>query len=136
MSEEKIEHILKQGIYGTPETKPEERKLFLSTLRERVYIALTMSQVKEKDVYPEVEQQMKGILSLDQVHMYLNGHLDYSYLSKYIQLATKYNCPFTMVQNNTHHSPMGLVLADEEAVERDSIYIEDALFKQDIASVT
>lgn len=48
MSDEQIDLYLQQGIYGTPETKPEERNKFLGTLRERIELALTNGQVRQK----------------------------------------------------------------------------------------
>ncbi|MEM5596765.1 DUF1694 domain-containing protein [Niallia circulans] len=42
-----LDEYMQKGMYGAKETKPEERRKFLSTLRERVVIALKQSQVME-----------------------------------------------------------------------------------------
>ena len=54
-----VDEYLQQGIYGIKEIKPEERKKYLGTLRERVIAVLYQSQVLEKEVYPEIAQLIK-----------------------------------------------------------------------------
>ncbi|WP_316252510.1 DUF1694 domain-containing protein [Bacillus aquiflavi] len=43
-----VDDYLQKGIYGQKEIKPDERRKFLGTLRERVIVALKQSQVREK----------------------------------------------------------------------------------------
>ncbi|TMW73798.1 YueI family protein [Alteribacter natronophilus] len=128
MSEEKLKEVLKQGMYGTPEIRPEERRLFLSTLRERVHLALTVQQVREKGMYREAEQLMKK----SGLKMYINGALNYPAYSNYVQAAGKSGVPFTVV-NDGKDSPVGLVLASDTAVEKDEIFIEDELYSRDMS---
>ena len=106
-----MDDYLKQGIYGPKETNPDERRKFLGTIRERIEVALTQSQVMEKVIYPEVEQKMKNY---SETHLFLNGHLDYSYLSKYIKKANQYKINYTIVTNKEYNSEIGLVLAHEK----------------------
>ena len=56
MVKNEVDEYLQQGIYGIKEIKPEERKKYLGTLRERVIAVLYQSQVLEKEVYPEIAQ--------------------------------------------------------------------------------
>lgn len=121
MSNLKVEDYLEQGIYGPKEIKPGERKEFLGTLRERVLIVLTKSQVFEKDLYPEIEQKMK---QYPQANLLLNGQMDYQYLGKYIKLSTKYKIPYKIVLNKEYNSELGLVLAENDAVDKEEIYVE------------
>ncbi|MGV3240962.1 YueI family protein, partial [Streptococcus hyovaginalis] len=81
-----LDDYMQKGMYGAKETKPEERRKFLSTLRERVVIALQQSQVMEPSPYKEILDAMKQNPG---AKLYLNGHLDYSYLSKYIKEANE-----------------------------------------------
>jgi uncharacterized protein YueI len=115
-----VDEVLQQGIYGTLETKPDERRKFLGTLRERIIVALTKSQVGEMEVYPQVEQHMK---EKPQAHLFLNGNMSYESLSKYVKLATKYKVEHTIVTNKEHDSEIGLVLAMEHAIDKEDIYI-------------
>ncbi|MFJ7747825.1 YueI family protein [Peribacillus sp. NPDC097295] len=117
----KVEDYLEQGIFGPKEIKPGERKEFLGTLRERVILVLTKSQVFEKDIYPEIEDKMK---QYSQASLFLNGQMDYQYLGKYIKLSNKYSIPYKIVLNKDYNSKLGLVLAEKNAIDKENIYIE------------
>ena len=123
---EEIKRVLDAGIYGTPELKPAEKALFLSTFRERVYIALTKRQVAQNNVYKEVKDEMRRVR--DGI-LYLNGDLSYSMLSKYIKEASKLSLSFTIVNDKETDTPLGLVLASKQAaVEREEIFVRDDRF--------
>jgi uncharacterized protein YueI len=115
-----VDEVLQQGIYGPLETKPDERRKFLGTLRERIVLALTKSQVAETAVYPQVERQIK---ERPQSHLFLNGNMNYEDLSKYVKLAAKYKIEHTLVTNKDHDSEIGLVLAMDQAIDKEDIYI-------------
>ncbi|MFP3359111.1 YueI family protein, partial [Planococcus sp. SIMBA_143] len=118
---EEIKRVLDAGVYGTPELKPAEKALFLSTFRERVYIALTKRQVAQNNVYKEVKEEMRRVRN---GILYLNGDLSYSMLSKYIKEASKLSISFTIVNDKETDTPLGLVLASkQEAVEREEVFI-------------
>ncbi|MEH7253321.1 YueI family protein [Neobacillus niacini] len=120
MKKPSVEEVLLQGIHGPLETKPDERRKFLGTLRERIIVALKKSQVVEADIYPQVEQEMK---KNPQATLFLNGNMDYSNLSKYVKLATKYNLEHTIVTNKEHDTEIGLILAMDHAIDKEEIYI-------------
>lgn len=115
-----VDEVLQQGIYGPLETKPEERRKFLGTLRERIVVALTIRQVREDAVYPQVEQYIK---KFPKAHLLLNGNIHYRELSKYVKLAAKYQLEHTIVTNKKHETDIGLVLAMEYAIDKEEIYI-------------
>jgi uncharacterized protein YueI len=115
-----VEEVLKQGIYGAMETKPEERRKFLGTLRERIIVALYKNQVREKKIYPQIEQCMK---EKPLAHLFLNGNMNYNELSKYVKLANKYKIKHTIVTNKEHETEIGLVLAMEYAIDKEEIFI-------------
>ena len=75
MKKPSVEEVLQQGIYGPLETKPDERRKFLGSLRERIIIALKKSQVAEATIYPQVEQEMR---KNPQANLFLNGNMDYA----------------------------------------------------------
>ncbi|MDX8290251.1 YueI family protein [Metabacillus indicus] len=129
MSDEQIDLYLKQGIYGAPETKPEERNKFLGTLRERIEIALTNGQVRQKKVYSEAAAAIrlgKGYQLL------LNGTIAYSDLSKYIKLANEAEQPFTIVSDQ-RDTKIGLIVAAEHAIDKESIFVEDSIYKKSLS---
>lgn len=121
MGNSNVDDYLQKGIYGEKQTKPEERKKYLGTLRERIVVALTKKQVMENGVYPEVVQLMKEHPGST---LLLNGELDYSYLSDYIASANKTGTPFSIVSNKSHDTNIGLVLAYEYAIDKEEIFIE------------
>lgn len=127
MSTSKLDDYLQQGIHGAKETKPDERRRFLTTLRERVVVALTQVQVREKGIYNEVEALIK---ENPKAHLYLNGNMNYSFLSKYIAVAKKFDLEYTIVTNKEFNSDLGLVLALEYAVEKEEIFISKQKPKQ------
>ncbi|MCJ7839383.1 YueI family protein [Lederbergia sp. NSJ-179] len=120
MDRSNIDDYLEKGMYGEKQTKPEERKKFLGTLRERIVVALTKGQVMEKGTYPEVVQLMK---EHPEATLLLNGDLDYTYLSDYIAMATKNHLSFSIVTNRTHVTDIGLVLTYDYAIDKEDIYI-------------
>lgn len=115
-----VEDYLQQGIHGQKEINPDEKRKFLGTFRERVILALTQSQVREKGVYQEVEDALKAN---HKAKLLLNGNMDYSFLSKYTKLSNKYDVEYTIVTNKEHDSDIGLVIAHEYAVDKEDIYI-------------
>lgn len=57
-------------------------------------------------------------------NLFLNGQMDYQYLGKYIKLAMSHNIPYKIVLNKEHNSNLGLVLAENNAINKEEIYIE------------
>ncbi|RSD29605.1 DUF1694 domain-containing protein [Mesobacillus subterraneus] len=117
-----MDEYLQQGIHGAKQTKPDERRRFLTTLRERVVIALTQGQVMKKGVEPQVEQMMD---ENPEAHLYLNGNISYPYLSEYIKAAEKRGIEFTIVTNKDYDSELGLVLAHDYAIDKEDIYLSN-----------
>ncbi|KHF41825.1 YueI family protein [Halalkalibacter okhensis] len=127
--DQKVKDIIDRALYGTPEIKPEERNLFLSTILERIHIALTKKQVIQRGMYAEVIKLMKDKNNL---HLYLNGHLNYGNYSNYIQEANKAGIRFTIVTPQKE-TPFGLVLADEsKAIDSNDIFVKDDLYELDM----
>lgn len=120
MSGPDIDDYLNQGMYGPLQTKPDERRKFLGTLRERVIIALTKVQIREEGIYPEVEEALKNN---PKGNLLLNGNMNYSYLSKYTKLAKKYNIESSIVTNKDYDSEMGLVFASDSAIDKEDIFV-------------
>ncbi|QQZ10927.1 YueI family protein [Heyndrickxia vini] len=115
-----LEDYLQKGMYGEKQLKPDEKRKYLGTFRERVVIALEKSQVMESQIYSEVEDLMK---KNPKAKVLLNGDLTYTFLTKYIQLAKKHNHPYSIVTNKDSNTPIGLVLALDYAINKENIYI-------------
>lgn len=115
-----MDDYLQKGIYGIKQTKPEERKKFLGTLRERIVVALTIGQVMERGIYPEVKQQM---IKHPEAYLLINGAIDYSHISDYIKCARTLDTAFSIVTNKEHETDIGLVLTYDYAIDKEEIYI-------------
>jgi len=118
-----LEDYLEKGIYGEKQIKHSEKKKFLGTFRERIIIALTKSQVMEKDVYPEVTDSIK---KYSKAILLVNGDIPYSAISKYIQIAKTNGISFSIVNHHTSSTNIGLVLALDEAIDKEEIFIQKA----------
>lgn len=127
MKEESVDFYLQQGIFGHAETKPDERRMFLGSLRERALLALTKGQVSRNKPYQEVEQVLK---SNRQASLLLNGELSYASYSQYVKMANAAGCSFKVVNHHEAHSPFGLVIEMPSAVNQEHIYLKDELFQK------
>ncbi|KKK36107.1 hypothetical protein WQ57_21255 [Mesobacillus campisalis] len=118
MGKQNVDDYLQQGIHGPKEIKPAERRRFLGTLRERVVVALTQGEVMGKKVQPEL-----GMIFMEnsEAHLYLNGNIPYSALSKYIKAAEDQGIAYTIVTNKEYNSEYGLVLAYDHAIDKEEI---------------
>lgn len=117
---DRLDEYIQQGIHGPREINPDERNKFLGTLRERVIVVLTKSQVRENGTYHEVEKLMK---QNQQATLFLNGKMNYTYLSDYIKLANKTGNKYLLSTDKEHETDLGLVLAYDYAVDKENIYI-------------
>ncbi|HLO10666.1 MAG TPA: YueI family protein [Pseudoneobacillus sp.] len=126
LERDQVDEYLQQGIYGPKEIKPDERKRFLGTLRERIVVALTQSQVRESKVLTQIEKIMKDH---PKAHLYLNGQIEYNSLSKYLKVAGRIGIPFTIVNNKDVETDIGLVLAYDYAIDKEDIFINQVIVK-------
>ncbi|MFJ7727284.1 YueI family protein [Neobacillus sp. NPDC097160] len=120
MKKPTVDEVLQQGIYGPLETKPDERRKYLGTIRERIIVALYKRQVAEAEVYPQIEQSMR---EYPEAHLFLNGNMSYEELSKYVKLAAKKKIEHKIVTNKEHDTEIGLILAMGHAIDKEEIFI-------------
>lgn len=121
MERGKVDEYLQQGIYGPMEIKPEERKRFLGTLRERIVVALSHAEVRDKTNRAELEKIMR---EHPKAHLYLNGQIEYPTLSKYIKMAGEVGMLFTIVNNQEVETDIGLVIAYDYAIDKEDISLK------------
>ena len=115
-----VDEVLQQGIYGPLETKPDERRKYLGTIRERIVVALYKGQVAEAEVYPQIGQYMKEYPG---AQLFLNGSMSYEELSKYVKLAVKQKIEHKLVANKEYDTEIGLILAMPHAIDKEEIFI-------------
>ncbi|KMY50361.1 YueI family protein [Peribacillus loiseleuriae] len=132
MSGKNVDEIIQQGIHGQKELKPEERKRYLGTIRERIIAVLTQPQVRDKEVYQEFMNLMK---KHPQALLFANGNMEYSSLKKYIEAARINKIPYKMVINKDYNTDIGLVLAFEYAIDKEEIFLEKNASKLKVTKV-
>ena len=118
MNKKTVDDILQEGIHGPKEIKPAERKEFLGTIRERVVVALSQAQVFQKQIPSGFIDILKNN---KEAKLYLNGHISYTHLSKFVKAADEQGVMFKIVTNKDYNSPHGLVLAYDHAIDKDNI---------------
>jgi uncharacterized protein YueI len=121
MKKPDMEDYLQEGIYGSRETKPGERKKFLGTLRERALIALTKGQVMQELGKEELSDNMK---QHPEAKLLLNGNVSYRFLSPYKDIADKQGVHHTTISNQQSETDLGAVLTLDYAIEKETITIE------------
>lgn len=117
-----VDDYVQNGIYGEKQTKPDERRRFLGTIRERIVIALTTSQVRKEKIFVEVKDALK---TNKKATLFLNGDLDYRHLSDYIKLANDAGVTYSMVTNLEQTTDIGLVLAYDYAIDKEEIFVKE-----------
>ena len=124
-----IDDYLDKGIKGAPELKASERREYLTQFKERILLALMDGQVMKPKVYKPIEDLMKQNRSS---HLYLDGRLSYQYLSKYIRLANANSIPFTIVEDRSTSTSIGLVLANPTYVGKENIFVSNDDFMKNL----
>lgn len=127
-----LEKSLAAGIQGGFELKKEERNFYLGQFRERILKVLTMEQVEEKVIYPEIRH---ALTDQKAAKLIVNGKVSREAQERYREEAKKYNIFFTSLSSPQLKDVIGLVIASNEAVDRDDIEVmnrEDRLLQKGI----
>lgn len=119
MSDRETQDYLSKGIYGNKKTNPDERNKYFGSLRERVYLSMTIEQLISGDYIDALKQEIQ--LHSNQ-QLLLNGQIDMSKLSPYIKLCQEYNCSFRIVSDEgALRSPLGLIYVSSTAVNETEV---------------
>ncbi|MFC7063194.1 YueI family protein [Halobacillus seohaensis] len=121
MKKANVDDYLQEGIYGSKETKPSERKKYLGTLRERVVLVLTKSQVMQE---VGLEELSKRIKEHKDSKLLLNGEISYRFRKPYKSLANQNDIHTTTVSNQENETDLGAILTVDYAVEKENIHVE------------
>ncbi|GMA70125.1 hypothetical protein GCM10025879_13710 [Leuconostoc litchii] len=109
---------------GTPKINPDEQNRYLGTFRERVIVAIKVSQLGKSDIQSKFATALKshsiGKVLIDQ-------QLVGDYFTTYVGLATQSKHTFTLLSdaNKSAHQddPIAIVLAADTAINVDNIYL-------------
>lgn len=123
MAENELQKHLDKGRYGTPLVNPDEQHKYMGTFRERCYLSMTIAQMKNPE---DKASFLKELNQHEDANILLNGKMPESLQAAYIQLATKNNARFTVVNDFVDSAPdsFGLLLVAKEAVNEPVIDVE------------
>lgn len=123
MAQDDVKSHLDKGLYGTPLVNPEEQHKYLGTFRERCYLSMTVAEMSDPK---NKENFLKELNKHTDASIRLNGALPLSIQNQYIQLATKNNVRFTVINDFVSAEPdsFGLLLTAKEAVNEPVIDVE------------
>lgn len=122
MADELQKHLDK-GMYGSPLVNPDEQHKYMGTFRERCYLSMTLAQMKEKDNKANL---LTELANDPDAQVLMNGRLSDSLQGEYIQLITKADRKFTIVNDfvGTDPDSLGLLVVSKEAVNEPVIDID------------
>lgn len=117
---------LEQAASGvTPQTKPDERRKFLGSLRERTYLRMTVAQTQN----PELQQLfLEHIDDYRPYNILINGKMPQTnFISKVMQGCARNNIKFTLINDQTAKNEpdaTGILVVAKDAINRYRIEID------------
>lgn len=124
MSKKDVQDYLEKGMYGTPQLKPDEQRKYLGTFRERIFLAMTIEEMRNKK---NLSYFKKELMANPKQLLLLNAAVGSSVQNDYMLAAQKENCAFKIVDtdNQTQPEAIGLVYATDYAVNIEKINLSD-----------
>ncbi|WP_408955190.1 YueI family protein [Natroniella sp. ANB-PHB2] len=107
--------------HGGLELKKGERNQYLGEFKERVLKALTITQVEEEGVYPEIITSTKDSAAKKLI---IDSKVSSSAAKEYIKVARENNLSFKKVSSPDFKGEIGLVVVSDHAVNREDIFVE------------
>lgn len=116
MSQKDVNDYLEKGMYGTPQIKPEEKKQYLETYRERVFLAVTFEELASKDTLSLIKTELTNNPGHQ---LLLNSQLDSTIQQSYMILAKKTQTDFKIINTEQEKTTteIGLVYGTDCAVD-------------------
>lgn len=123
MVQDKVHKHLDNAMYGTPLVKPEEQKKYMGTFRERCYLTMTISQMKEARLKTALVSELK---KEPEASVLLSGAITSDLQALYLKLLTETGTKFTIINDGVTNKPdsFGLIVAGKAAVNEAVVDIE------------
>ncbi|ERL66447.1 YueI family protein [Schleiferilactobacillus shenzhenensis] len=118
-----VNQRIEESAAGGRQTNPDERRQYLGSLRERVFLAITVGQLPDPDVLTAFNAHLadfKGYSAL------INGKVDNSITGAYIKALSSGGIPFTLVNDTTtpsDNAAMGLLIVAKAAINEPTVAI-------------
>lgn len=122
MSEQDLQTHLDKGRYGAPLINPDEQHKYLGTFRERCYLSMTITEMKNAAYRQAFTLELKNY---PEAKVLLNGAAPEALQGTYIQLISQAGRNFTIINDHVSNDPesVGLLLVTDEAVDEPEIDI-------------
>ncbi|HHT43782.1 MAG TPA: YueI family protein [Firmicutes bacterium] len=115
-----LEKTLAAGIHGTPELKPDEKRRYLGSFRERVIQAVSFSQLRTKEGIKVMAEALKDPRAVELlIHQEARGAA-----MPLIVESRRRNLDFTIVSNPDFVGDVAVALVAADAVDVAELYAE------------
>ncbi|WP_164510001.1 YueI family protein [Lacticaseibacillus porcinae] len=124
MSEQDPTDRLMQNLNGTPQTLPDQRRLYLGSLRERVALAITNQQLQADTTLPAFVTALKTYAQDPTYKVLLNGKVDMSKTAPYMKAIKAQGLAFTLVNDDTASldaKRFFLLVVNQQAIDHEDI---------------
>ncbi|RMC48675.1 YueI family protein [Lactobacillus sp. ESL0228] len=98
MAEDLNKRVSNAALGITPQTKPDERRRFLGSLRERVFVRMSNSEVQNPKLRKLFLDNFSNYLNYE---VLINGNIDDAFLNQIEASCGKYDIAFTLINNET-----------------------------------
>lgn len=88
-----LQEHLNNGMYGTPQLKPDEKRKYLGTFRERVSLTITFDQLKDPQALLDLKEELAKHPDL---YVIINGQLEQKILASLLKIVKEANVSFTL----------------------------------------
>ncbi len=125
-----VEQRLQNGIYGSPKIKPDEQRRYLGTFRERVWLTISVAEVKQQDWSDALRQELT--IHPDSL-VIINGNIDDSFTRNYLTVANNANVQFTIktgTETKTGNDDLAVIVTDHKAVYQSPVDVSKKYGKQ------
>lgn len=120
---DEVQKHLDKGMYGTPSVNPDEQRKFLGTFRERVYIRMSIQQMRQEKLKKTLETHLTDY---PDASVLINGNVSQTLQTSYIQSIMKAKLKFTVVDTDLQEDEeSGLLVVSDKAVNEDTIDIAE-----------
>lgn len=116
-----VQDHLNNAIFGGLQTKPDERRHYLGSLRERVALRITNDEMTEEKTQRRFRQAIQDYRDQPEWNILLNGKLGIGTTSPYMKLCRDNDVPFTLINDgNAQLDPdeAGLLIVAKNAIDR------------------
>lgn len=119
-----VQDYLEKGMFGTPQLKPDEQRKYLGTFRERVYLSMTIAEMRNKKNLRHLKTELT---QNPNNQLLINAAVGMTIQSDYMKVAQEAGCQFKIVDTDhkADNQSIGLVYAGETAVNLEAISVTD-----------